>query len=81
MGSSIRIGQNIQNEVSVERSIFDDVVAYHFLGFNRKLNGSVRSHFLIKLSHFVIPVARLSRKENTHRSIWNENDQSSRQRV
>ena len=33
---TVRIGQNIQNEVSVERSIFADadLVAYQFIGFN-----------------------------------------------
>ena len=49
--NSVRIGQNIENEVSVERFIFADVVAYQLI---RTLNGS--------------------RKENMHRSIWNEND-------
>ena len=29
--NSVRIGQNIQNEVSLERSIFADVVAYLFI--------------------------------------------------
>ena len=53
--NSVRIGQNIQNEVSLERSIFVDVVANHFINLNVKLNGS--------------------RKEDMHRSIWNENDQ------
>ena len=56
--NSVRISQNIQNEVSLERSIFADVVAYQFINLNRKLNGS--------------------RKENIHRSMWKENDQSSR---
>ena len=56
--NSVKISQNIQNEVSLERSIFADVVVYQFINLNRKLNGS--------------------RKENIHRSIWNENDQSSR---
>ena len=52
--NSVKISQNIQNEVSLERYIF----AYQFINLNRKLNGS--------------------RKENIHRSIWNENDQSNR---
>ena len=56
--NSVKISQNIQNEVSLERSIFPDVVAYQFINLNRKLNGS--------------------RKENIHRSMWKENDQSSR---
>ena len=56
--NSVKISQNIQNEVSLERSIFADVVAYQFINLNRKLNGS--------------------RKENIHRSMWKENDQSSR---
>ena len=30
---SVRIGQNIQNEVSVERSIFADVVAYQLIEY------------------------------------------------
>ena len=38
--NSVRISQNIQNEVSLERSIFADVVAYQFINLNRKLNGS-----------------------------------------
>ena len=29
--NSVRIGQNIQNEVSLERYIFADVVAYQFI--------------------------------------------------
>ena len=29
--NSERIGQNIQNEVSLERSIFEVVVVYHFI--------------------------------------------------
>ena len=45
----VRIGQNIENEVSLERPIFG------------KLNAS--------------------RKEDMHRSIWKENDKSSRRRV
>ena len=56
--NSVKISQNIQNEVSLERSIFADVVAYQFINLNRKLNGS--------------------RKENIHRSMWKEKDQSSR---
>ena len=56
--NSVKISQNIQNEVSLERSIFADVVAFQFINLNRKLNGS--------------------RKENVHRSMWKENDQSSR---
>ena len=59
--NSVRIGQNIQNEVSVERSIFTDVVAYQLISLNWTLTGS--------------------KKENMYRSIWNENDQSRRQRV
>ena len=59
--NSHRIGQNIQNEVSPERSIFADVVAYQFINLNGKANRS--------------------RKEDMHRSIWNENDQGSRRRV
>ena len=59
--TSVTIGQNIQNEISLERSIFADVVAYQFINLNGKLNGS--------------------RKEGMHRSIWKENDQSSRRRV
>ena len=35
--NSVRIGQNIENEVSVERLIFADVVAYQLI---RTLNGS-----------------------------------------
>ena len=35
-------GQNIQNEVSLKRSIFVDVVAYQFVNFNWKLNGGFR---------------------------------------
>ena len=38
--NSVKISQNIQNEVSLERSIFADVVAYQFINLNRKLNGS-----------------------------------------
>ena len=59
--NSVRIGQNIQNEVSVERSIFTDVVAYQLISLNWTLTGS--------------------KKENMYRSMWNENDQSRRQRV
>ena len=58
--NSVRIGQNIQNEVSLERPIFADVGAYYFINLNGKLNAS--------------------RKEDMHRSMWNEND-SSRRRV
>ena len=38
--NSVKISQNIQNEVSLERSIFADVVAYQFINLNGKLNGS-----------------------------------------
>ena len=38
--NSDRIGQNIHNEVSLERSIFADVVAYQFINLNGKVNGS-----------------------------------------
>ena len=37
--NSIRIGQNIQNKVSLERSIFTDIIAHQF-NLNWKLNGS-----------------------------------------
>ena len=30
--NSVKISQNIQNEVSLERYIFADVVAYQFMG-------------------------------------------------
>ena len=58
--NSVRVGQNIQDKVSLERSLFTDIVAKQF-NLNWKLNGS--------------------RKENMHCSIWNENNQSSRQRI
>ena len=32
--NSVRIGQDIQNEVSLERFVFADVVAYHFINLN-----------------------------------------------
>ena len=32
--NSVRIGQNIQNEVSLERYIFSDAVAYQFINLN-----------------------------------------------
>ena len=38
--NSVRICQNIQNDVSLERSIFADAVTYQFINFNWKLNGS-----------------------------------------
>ena len=38
--NSVRFGQNIQNEISLERSIFADVVAYQYINLNWKLNGS-----------------------------------------
>ena len=38
--NSVTIGQNIQNEVSLERSIFADFVAYQFINLNWKLNRS-----------------------------------------
>ena len=38
--NSVTIGQNIQIEISLERSIFADVVAYQFINLNGKLNGS-----------------------------------------
>ena len=34
--NSVRIGQNIQNEVSLERYIFPDVVAYQFIQLKLK---------------------------------------------
>ena len=34
--NSVRIGQNIQNEVSLERYIFADVVAYQFIQLKLK---------------------------------------------
>ena len=44
---SVRISQNIQNEVWLERSIFADIVAYQFIynKLNRKLNGSRRKMY------------------------------------
>ena len=56
--NSVKISQNIPNEVWLERPIFADVIAFQFINLNWKLNGS--------------------RKENIHRSTWNENDQSGR---
>ena len=42
----VRVGQNIQNELSLERYIFAaDVVAYQLINFNWKLNGS-REEFI-----------------------------------
>ena len=38
--NSVKISQNIQNEVWLERSIFADVIAYQFINLNWKLNGS-----------------------------------------
>ena len=32
--NSVRIGQDIQNEVSLEKFVFADVVAYHFINLN-----------------------------------------------
>ena len=32
--NSVKISQNIQNEVWLERSIFADVVAYQFINLN-----------------------------------------------
>ena len=33
-GNSLKISQNIQNEVWLERSIFADVIAYQFINLN-----------------------------------------------
>ena len=38
--NSVSNGQNIQNEMSLERSIFADVVAYQLINLTWKLNGS-----------------------------------------
>ena len=38
--NSVSNGQNIQNEISLERSIFADVVAYQLLNLTWKLNES-----------------------------------------
>ena len=38
--NSVRIGQDIQNEVSLERCICADVVAYQFINLNWEQNGS-----------------------------------------
>ena len=50
---TVRIGQNIQNEVSVERSIFADadLVAYQFIGFNLKLNWSRKENMYRSISN------------------------------
>ena len=39
---SIRIGQNIQNEVSVESSIFTHIVAYQLISLKGTINGSTK---------------------------------------
>ena len=44
---SLGIGQNIQNEVSLERYIFADVVDYQFTNLNWKLNRSKEECFNI----------------------------------
>ena len=36
--NSVLIGQNIQNKLSVEKSIFADVIAYQLISLNGKLN-------------------------------------------
>lgn len=36
--NSVLIGQNIQNKLSVEKSIFVDVIAYQLISLNGKLN-------------------------------------------
>ena len=38
--NSARIGQNIQKKISLESSIFGDVVAHQFVNLHLKLNGS-----------------------------------------
>ena len=45
--NSVKISQNIQNEVSLERSIFADVVAFQFINLNRKLNGSRKKIYIV----------------------------------
>ena len=42
MSVTVRISQNIQNEVSVERSIFTDIVAYQLISLKGTLNGSTK---------------------------------------
>ena len=44
--NSVRIGQNIQNEASLERYIFADFVAYHFINLNWKLNSPGRNAYI-----------------------------------
>ena len=42
--NSVRFGQNIEYKVSLERSIFADVVAYQFINFNWNLSGGFREN-------------------------------------
>ena len=46
MSVSVKISQNIQNEVSVERSIFTDIVAYQLISLKGKLNGSTKETYI-----------------------------------
>ena len=51
----VRIGQNIHNEVSVERSIFADVFAYQLISWDWKLNGSI-DYFPIPHNTLCLPL-------------------------
>ena len=44
---TVRISQNIQNEVSVERSIFTDIVAYQLISLKGTLNGSTKETCIV----------------------------------
>ena len=44
---TVRIGQNIQNGVSVERSIFTDIDAYQLISLKGTLNGSTKETCIV----------------------------------
>ena len=44
---TVRISQNIQNEVSVERSLFTDIVAYQLISLKGTLNGSTKETCIV----------------------------------
>ena len=65
--NSVRIAQNIQNELLLERYISADVVAYQFLNLNWNLNGSREECInIIPYGSYTILAVRKGLKELCH---------------
>ena len=78
--NSVRIAQNIQNEVLLERYIFADVVAYQFINLKWKLNGSREECInIIPYGSYTTLAVRKGLKELCHEIYSNSGNRHQRE--